>query len=159
MQLLAGKTVFRQGFSRYGCSNRRPLLALTHRLCPDSRQTALSNCRHYSPVNRRGRIRLHGQRPIQLAMGAKSAAVLGGLQRKITSRLIKKRPLAKRGEAKVVNPVARIPPNLLRVAASSNSRYNNVMECCRRLAAVRTMRRRGRAVPCSWEAKGGLRCE
>ena len=63
---------------------------------------------------------MHGQRPIQLAMGAKSAAVLGGLQRKITSRLSKKRPLAKSGEVKVVNPVAPFPPHLLRVAASSN---------------------------------------
>jgi len=120
MQPLAGKTALRQGFSRYRCSNRRPLLALTHRLCPDLRQTSLSNCRHYSPVNRGERMRLHGQRSIQLAMGAKSAVILGDVQRKITSRLIKKRPIAKRGEAKVVNPVARFPPNLLRVAASSN---------------------------------------
>ena len=122
MQLLGGKTVLRQGFSRYRCSNRRPLLALTHRLRLNSRQTALSNCRYYSPVNRHGRMRSHGQRSIQLAMATKSAVVLGGLQRKITSRLIKKRPVAKRGEAKVVNPVARFPPNLLRVATSSNKR-------------------------------------
>ena len=134
MQLLAGKTALRQGFSRYRCSNRRSLLALTHRLCPDLRQTALSNCRHYSPVNRRGRIRLHGQRSIQLAMATKSAVVLGGLQRKITSRLIKKRPLAKRGEAKVVNPVARIPPNLLRVAASSNYLLNPLHPSFARIA-------------------------
>ena len=120
MQLLAGKTALYQGFSRYRCSNRRSLLALTHRLCADLRQTALSNCGHYSPVNRRGRMRLHGQRSIQLAMGSKSAVALGDLQRKITSRLIEKRPLAKSGEGKVVNPVARFPPNLLRVAASSN---------------------------------------
>ena len=97
MQLLAGKTALRQGFSRYRCSNRRSLLALTHRLCADLRQTALSNCGHYSPVNRRGRMRLHGQRSIQLAMATKSAVVLGGLQRKITSRLIKKTPPRQKG--------------------------------------------------------------
>jgi hypothetical protein len=130
MQLLAGKTVLRQGFSRYRCSNRRPLLALTHRLCPDSRQTAQSNCRHYCPVNRHGRMRLHGQRSIQLAMGAKSVVVLGGLQCKITSRLIKKRPLAKRDQAKVVNPVARFPPDLLRVAASSNQPIERTLSRC-----------------------------
>ena len=33
---------------------------------------------------------------------------------------IKNRPLANRDEVKIVNPVARFPPNLLRVAASSN---------------------------------------
>jgi hypothetical protein len=34
--------------------------------------------------------------------------------------VIKKSPLAKWGEVKIVNPVARFPPDFLRVAASSN---------------------------------------
>src|ERR1017187_6179763 len=88
MQLLAGKTVLRHGVGRNRCGSRRPRLALAHRLCPDSRQTALLIWRPRSLVT--------------------------------SQRLIKKSPLAKWGEVKIVNPVARFPPDFLRVAASSN---------------------------------------
>src|ERR1022692_3505201 len=88
MQLLAGKTVLRDGVGRNRCGSRRPRLALAHRLCPDSRQTALLIWRPRSLVT--------------------------------SQRLIKKSPLAKWGEVKIVNPVARFPPDFLRVAASSN---------------------------------------
>src|ERR1035437_6896855 len=93
MQLLAGKTVLRQGVGRNRCGSRRPPLALAHRLCPDSRQTAMSIWSPRSPVT--------------------------------SQRLIKKIPLAKWGEVKIVNPVARFPPHFLRVAASSNTEMSS----------------------------------
>src|ERR1039457_2811321 len=92
MQLLAGKPVLRDGVGRNRCGSRRPRLALAHRLCPDSRQTALLIWRPRSLVT--------------------------------SQRLIKKSPLAKWGEVKIVNPVARFPPDFLRVAASSNMALN-----------------------------------
>ena len=80
--------MLRHGVGRNRCGSRRPRLALAHRLCPDSRQTALLIWRPRSLVT--------------------------------SQRLIKKSPLAKWGEVKIVNPVARFPPDFLRVAASSN---------------------------------------
>ena len=111
MQLSAEENVLHQGVSRCRCGSRHPFLALTHQLCPDSRQTVPSACRHRSPVDRQGRrMRLHGQWSPQLPMGTASAVVLDCLPCKITSWLVKERPLAKRGEVIFVAPQQATPP-------------------------------------------------
>ena len=75
MQLSAEENVLHQGVSRCRCGSRHPFLALTHRLCADSRQTVPSACRHRSPVNRQGRRMRYMVSGLPRTMGTASAVV------------------------------------------------------------------------------------
>jgi hypothetical protein len=110
MQLSAEENVLRQGVSRCRCVSRHPFLALTHRLCPDSRQTVPSAFRYRSPVDQGRTMHLHGQWSPQLPMGTVSAVVLDCLPCKMTSSVVKERRLAKTGEVIFVAPQQATPP-------------------------------------------------
>jgi hypothetical protein len=74
MQLAEGKSDNHQGVGRTHCGNWRPIFALAHRLCLDSRLTALSSAGRPSPLNGRATTRFRSQRSRQRAIDNAAAS-------------------------------------------------------------------------------------